>query len=206
VTVFADLDLSAVIGLESCRHLSPSMVDFRTMQKSGALPIQFLQGIGLPNHFIENLHSIFDHAIHYHSCFISYSAKDQEFADRIHADLQSTGVRCWFAPHDMPIGGKIIDEIDAAIRLRDKLLQILSAHSIKSSWVEDEVTKAFQEERKRGQTVLFPIRIDDAVIETNEAWAAKLRANRNIGDFRRWKNHIAYNTSLDRVIRDLSFK
>ena len=82
----------------------------------------------------------------------------------------------------MPIGRKIWDEIDAAIRLRDKVLLILSEHSIESDWVEDEVTKAFEEERKRGQTVLFPIRLDDAVMDTNEAWAAKLRA-RHIGDF-----------------------
>jgi TIR domain len=104
----------------------------------------------------------------------------------------------------MPIGGKILDEIDTAIRLRDKLLLILSEHSIRSEWVEDEVTKAFDEERKRGQTVLFPIRLDDAVMDTNEAWAAKLRANRNIGDFRQWKDHDTYSKTFERVLRGLS--
>ena len=29
----------------------------------------------------------FDQAIQYYSCFISYSSKDQDLADRIHADL-----------------------------------------------------------------------------------------------------------------------
>jgi hypothetical protein len=103
----------------------------------------------------------------------------------------------------MPIGGKILDEIDSAIRLRDKLLLILSETAIKSDWVEDEVSAAFEEERKRGQTVLFPIRLDEAVMHTNEPWAAKLRA-RNIGDFTRWKDHNAYKTGFDRVIRDLA--
>jgi hypothetical protein len=42
--------------------------------------------------------------------------------------------------------------------LRDKALLILSEHSIKSDWVEDEVTTGFEEERKREQIVLFPIR------------------------------------------------
>ena len=105
----------------------------------------------------------------------------------------------------MPIGGKILDEIDFAICLRDKVLLILSEDSIKSDWVEDEVTKAFEEERKRGQTVLFPIRLDDAVMDTNEAWAAKLRA-RHIGDFRRWKEHDEYQKSFERVLRDLTVK
>jgi len=43
-------------------------------------------------------------------------------------------------------------------------------HSIESDWVEDEVTKAFEEERKRGQIVLFPVRLDEAVMNTKEAW------------------------------------
>jgi hypothetical protein len=50
-----------------------------------------------------------------YSCFISYSSKDQLFADRLHADLQDKGVRCWFAPHDLPIGAKTRDAIDEAI-------------------------------------------------------------------------------------------
>jgi isopentenyl diphosphate isomerase/L-lactate dehydrogenase-like FMN-dependent dehydrogenase len=76
------------------------------------------RGVGLPDNLIEYLPSLFNQAIQHYSCFISYSAKDQEFANRLHAELQNKGVRCWFAPHDMPIGGKIRDEIDTAIRLR----------------------------------------------------------------------------------------
>ena len=51
--------------------------------------------------------------------------------------------------------------------------------------------------------MLFPIRLDDTVMDTDEAWAAKLRA-RNIGDFRNWKDHDKYIKSLERVLRDLS--
>jgi TIR domain len=138
-----------------------------------------------------------------YSCFISYSSKDQDFAERLHADLQNKGVRCWFAPHDLPIGAKTWDAIDEAIKLRDKLLLILSQNSIASDWVEDEVNKAFAEERDRKQLVLFPVRIDDAVMETSEPWARKLRAQRNIGDFQKWKDHDAYQKGLERLLRDL---
>lgn len=204
-TVFADVDLSHVIGLEACIHWGPSIIDHRTLQKSLPLPLSFLRGVGLPDTLIEYLPSLLNRAIQHYSCFISYSTKDQDFADRLHADLQNKAVRCWFAPHDMPIGGRLLDEIDAAIKQRDKLLLILSEHSIKSDWVEDEVTKAFEEERKRGQTVLFPIRIDDAVMDTNEAWAAKLRA-RHIGDFSRWKDLDAYRKGFGLVLRDLTVR
>jgi hypothetical protein len=152
---------------------------------------------------IEYLPSLFDQAIQLYSCFISYSAKDQEFAKRLHADLQDRGVRCWFAPHDIAIGDKFIDAIDAAIRLWDKVLLILSKHSIQSYWVETEVSKAFAEERKRKQTVLFPISLDDTIMRTKKAWAATLREQRHIGDFRRWKDHNAYKESFKRVLNDL---
>lgn len=203
-TVFADSDLSRVTGLETCVHRGPSVVDFRTLADSGPLPLVFLRGVGLPDNLIDYLPSLVGQAIQYYSCFISYSSRDDDFARRIHADLQGKGVRCWFAPHDLPIGGKIMDEIDAAVRLRDKLLLVLSEHAIESDWVEDEVKTAFEEERRRGQTVLFPIRLDDAVLGTKEAWAGKLRMDRNIGDFRQWKDHDRYQESLKRVLRDLS--
>lgn len=160
-TIFADVDLSRVAGLDTCRHVGPSVLDYRTFQKSYPLPLSFLRGVGLPEAWIEYLPSLLDQAIRHYSCFISYSTEDQIFADRIHEGLQNNGVRCWFAPHDMLIGDKIWDEIDAAIRLRDKVLLILSERSIESDWVEDEVNKAFEEERKRGQTVLFPRRCRD---------------------------------------------
>jgi hypothetical protein len=181
--------------LEACKHPGPSIIDHQTLQKSGILPLAFLRGVRLPDNFIGYLPSLLNRPIQHYSCFISYSTKDQEFADRLHADLQNKGVRCWFAPHDLPIGGE-----------KDKVVLILSKHSIKSNWVEKEVKKALEEEdvRKPKQTVLFPIRLDDMVMKTKEAWAGLVRRDRNIGDFRRWKDHDAYKESFERVARDLT--
>jgi hypothetical protein len=75
--------------------------------------------------------------------------------------------------------------------------------AISLPWAEDEVTKASAEERIRKQLVLFLIRLDDAVMKTPEPWARKLRDNRNIGDFRKWKDHYACEMALERVLRDL---
>jgi TIR domain/Pentapeptide repeats (8 copies) len=201
-TVFGATTLSEVKGLNHCRHVGPSIVDFQVLKNSGPLPIAFLRGVGLPDNLIEYLPSLLNEAIQFYSCFISHSSKDQTFAERLNADLQNKGVRCWFAPHDMRIGDKILNAINQAIRLREKVLLILSEGAIASDWVEDEVTTAFEEERSRKQLVLFPVRIDDAVMQTSEAWAGKLRA-RNIGDFTRWKEHDSYQKSFERLMRDL---
>jgi uncharacterized protein YjbI with pentapeptide repeats len=202
-TVFSDVDLGSAIAIDKCRHNGPSVIDHRTLQRSGRLPLQFLRGIGLPDIWMDYAAS-FANAIQYYSCFISYSTKDQLFADRIYADLQSAGVRCWFAPQDMKSGDKIWDSIDDAIRLRDKVLLIISENAIASDWVEDEVSKAFAEERARQHTVLVPIRVDDAVLHTTEPWAAKLRDQRHIGDFNKWHDPDVYRERLERLVRDLT--
>jgi hypothetical protein len=191
-TVLGNTTLSEVNGLDQCHHLGPSIIDFKTLENSGPLPVAFLRGVGLPDNVIDYLPSLLNTAIQHYSCFISYSSKDQTFAHRLHVDLQNKGVRCWFAPHDMPIGAKIIDAIDEAIRVRDKVLLILSEGAVASDWVEGEVTRALDEERTRKQLVLFPVRIDDAVMHTSEGWARLLRGQRNIGDFTRWKEHDSY--------------
>jgi hypothetical protein len=202
-TVFGDTNLKEVQGLDACVHRGPSTIDHRTLAASGPLPLSFLRGCGLPDELIEYLPSLLNRAIQFYSCFISYSTKDRLFVERLHADLQDKNVRYWFAPHDLPIGAKTWDAIDEAIRVRDKGLLVLSQAAIDSDWVEDEVSKAYAEERARKTLVLFPIRIDDSVMTTNEPWARKLRDQRNIGDFLRWTEPSEYNKSLERVLRDL---
>jgi len=93
----------------------------------------------------------------FHSCFISYSTRDQEFATRLYADLQNKGVRCWFAPHDVRGGKKLHQQIEKAIHLNDRLLLILSEHSMSSRWVKTEIAHARQKELADRRQVLFPV-------------------------------------------------
>lgn len=57
-------------------------------------------------------------------------------------------------------------------------------------------------ERERHSLVLFPIRIDEAIITCQEGWATTLRA-RHIGDFTRWEQHQDYQQAFTRLLRDL---
>ena len=203
-TVFNNLDLSHVKSLDESIHKGPSSLDFRTLSRSGPLPLKFLRGVGLADNIIEYIPSLFNgNAIQFYSCFISYSSANEDFARRLHADLQDAGVRCWFAPEDMKIGEKIRPAIDTAIRLRDKLLVILSDTSVYSQWVETEVETALAEERNRNNIVLFPIRIDQSVLDTTAVWARQIRETRHIGDFTGWKNHDTYQKAIERLLKDL---
>ena len=62
------------------------------------------------------------------------------------------------------------------------------------------LANAFEEERKRNRIMLFPIRLDNAVKDTIEAWVSKLRA-RHIGDFMCWTDPDQYKKGLERVLR-----
>jgi len=203
-TVFGDTDLSEVRGLDSVKHYSSSTIGLDSIYRSrGSISEKFLRGCGVSENFITFMRSLTGGAFEFYSCFISYSSKDQAFAERLHADLQSNSVRCWFAPEDMKIGDKMRPRIDDAIRFHDKLLLILSKSSINSAWVEKEVETAFEKEHQQNKLVLFPIRLDDTVMETDQAWAADIRRTRHIGEFSRWKDHDQYKVAFSRLIRDL---
>jgi len=203
-TLFVNTNLSDTKNLESCEHYGPSFIDHKTIANSGELPLVFLRGCGLPDSLINYLPSLLnEQPIQFYSCFISYSSKDEGFAKRIYADLQERGVRCWFAPEDLKIGDKFRQRIDDTIRIYDKLLLILSERSISSPWVEDEVEAALERERKEYRLVLFPINIDDAVLNSERAWAASLRRTRHIGDFQDWKTKDAYQRAFEHLVRDL---
>lgn len=204
-TSLTDLDLSTARGLDTIEHGAPSSISIDTIYRSGAkIPEIFLRRAGVPDNFIGYIHSLGGKVFEYYSCFISYSSKDQSFADRLYADLLAKGVRCWLATEDLKIGDKFRQEIDDSIRLHDKLLVILSQSSVKSSWVESEVETAFEREsQQEGRLVLFPIRLDDAVMETNRSWAADIRRKRHIGDFRRWHDENSYKKAFERLLRDL---
>jgi hypothetical protein len=203
-TRLADVDLSRVKGLDTVVHEGPSTIGLDTIYRSkGNIPEAFLQGTGVPKTFFAYIPSLINLSTQYYTCFISYSSRDEAFAMRLHADLQSNGVRCWFAPEDLKIGAKIRPSIDESIHLYDKLLLALSQHSVSSQWVEQEVETALAKERKEGRIVLFPIRLDKAVMEIEGGWPALIRNTRNIGDFTRWKRLDAYQKALDRLLRDL---
>jgi hypothetical protein len=104
-TTFGGNDLGLVRGLETVNHSGPSIIGIETIYRSGGkIPKSFLCGCGVPEEFISYARSLVIKPIDFYSCFISYSSKDQEFVERLHVDLQAKGVRCWFAPHDLPIG------------------------------------------------------------------------------------------------------
>ena len=211
-SIFTDADLSGIRGLDTIHHSGPSTIGFDTIYRSGGkIPETFLRGCGVPDEFIDFIRQMGVRPVEFYSCFISYSTKDQEFAERLHADLQAKGVRCWFAPEEMKAGRKLHEQIDEAIRLHDKLLLILSEHSMTSNWVKTEIANAREREKQEGKQLLFPITL--VPFEAIRQWklfdadigidSARQIREYFIPDFSNWKDHDSYQAAFQRLVKDL---
>jgi hypothetical protein len=211
-TTFAGNDLSSVRGLDLLVHQGPSSIGIDAIYRSrGRIPEAFLRGAGVPEEFVIYARSVATRPFQFYSCFISYSTEDQEFADSLHADLQDAGVRCWFAPHDIHAGRKLHQQIDEAVRSYDRLLLILSEHSMHSEWVKTEIAHARQKELNERRQVIFPISlVPFASIRGWECFDADIgkdsaREVREyfIPNFSDWKDHDSYQRALQGLLRDL---
>jgi hypothetical protein len=112
-TTLGDVNLSVVQGLDTVKHIGPSIIGIDTLYRShGNIPEVFLRGAGVPEDFITYIKSLVGRPFEFYSCFISYNHTDKSFARRLHDQLQGRGIRCWLDEHQMRPGDDIYEEID----------------------------------------------------------------------------------------------
>jgi hypothetical protein len=203
-TKLLNMDLSEAVGLDRISQRGGvCSIGVETLyQSKGRIPDNFLKHCGLSSTLITYLHSLVGRAIEFFSCFISYTEADDDFSQRLYNDLQGEGVRCWRWRDDAKWGSTLIGEVDLAIRLYDKLIVILSEHSLQSEPVIREIERALQKEAREKKEVLFPITLDDAIFSWQHPLAADVM-RKVIGDFRQWKDPAAYKNSLKRLLDTL---
>jgi TIR domain/Pentapeptide repeats (8 copies) len=203
-TNFGNVDLSKVKGLETVNHIRPSSVGIETVYRSaGKIPEVFVRGAGLPENFIVFMHSLVGKAFEFYSCFISHSARDGEFVDRLYADMQANGVRCWSFPEDAKWGESVWGEIDRSIHTYDKLVVVCSANSLQSGPVNREIERALQREDRESRHILFPIRIDGYLFEKWEHPRKADVISKVVGNFVGWEDLAIYRKALDRLLKNL---
>jgi len=206
-TTFAGVDLSEVKGLETVRHYGPSTIGIDTLYKSGGKINEFfLRGCGVPEEFINYIPSHIGarQAIQFYSCFISHSAGDKRFCERLYADLQAKNVRVWYFPEHAKWGEPVWGEIDKSIKLYDKLVVVCSKNSLQSGPVLREIQRALNREDHDGRNVLFPVRIDDYIFKT---WEHERKAdvlNKVVGNFTGWsRSATKYEAAFEKLLRAL---
>lgn len=196
-TVFANSDLSQVIGLDRLVHRGPSHISTDTFILSeGKLPDVFLRGCGLSDADIEyvrlsnpalsleeinkTLARIRDlrqaQAVQVSPLFISYNLSNSQFVDKLGEKLSNKGIRYWCDLREIQPGG-MEHPVDGALGSNLKVILILSEHALQSDWVERE------------HAMLFPIALD---VSWNDGHWPKQGLERimefNILDFSAWQD------------------
>jgi uncharacterized protein YjbI with pentapeptide repeats len=223
-SLLVDVDLSRVKGLDTVQHFGGSNIGMDTIERShGNIPESFLQGCGLsaleieyvklaaPALEAEQVNLIVERIRQIRlqgdgqpgSCFIAFDPQNEEFARHLHADLQRHGIRCWFVPAQRKFGDPLRPILDRQRRLREKLIVILSEASLENEWFGNEVEAALQEETDGNRLVALPVRLDDAVMQSQDEWAAHLRRVRPIGDFSQWKDTAHYQRAFQQLLKVL---
>lgn len=88
--------------------------------------------------------------------FVSYSTQDKLFVDALVNRLESQGIRCWYAPRDIPAGMTWPAAITAAIKTSGLMLLVFSEAANASQEVSKELTLASSH-----KCLVVPVRIEN---------------------------------------------
>jgi len=86
--------------------------------------------------------------------FISYSRKDSEFAQKIYSALEQENVAVWIDCQAIGVGQSFTAAITEALNEADYYLLLISENSNKSTWVQREISAAFEQAQKRNLPVI----------------------------------------------------
>jgi uncharacterized protein YjbI with pentapeptide repeats len=158
-----NLDLSAAKNIDSVSHIGPSSVAIDTIFNSkGMIPEVFLKGAGVPDEFINFFASTRpESAPLFHSCFIYYSSKDDEYFRLLQKELLQRHIRSSYLCDSEKWDEEFWGEIDRVIANYEKLIVICSENSLKNekaSWI---IERALQRGESEGTNILLPVQIDD---------------------------------------------
>ncbi len=85
--------------------------------------------------------------------FLSHSAKDWRFAEKLAQVLQEHSIPFWYSGRNIVGARQWHDEIGKALGRCDWFVVVLSPHSVNSLWVERELTYALRDTRYRKRIV-----------------------------------------------------
>lgn len=204
-TLLTDVDLSEVKGLDAVHHMTPSEISLSTLTASQfKLSPAFLRKAGVSRGLIDDLAKGQRFARQYETCFLSYSSKDTPFAESLYGSLEDAGVRVFWDQFDVLPGEPLRDQIIEAIHQHDRLVVVLSANSMASDWVRQEIELAWYHKRDS----LVPIRLCE--IDEVRVWTAKheklpdLAGIFPILDFSAWRNKTKYAHAVSLLLRSLA--
>jgi hypothetical protein len=111
--------------------------------------------------------------------FISHSSKDRRVAERLCAELENRGIKCWISSRDIVPGQNFQESIVAAIRAVQVMVLIFTSNANSSDEIKKEVAIA-----SLNRVTVIPVRMMDTI--PNDAFAYELATRQWIDVFDDW--------------------
>lgn len=96
--------------------------------------------------------------------FVSYSSKDRVQARRLVSALLLNGLSVWFDEFDLDVGADVYATIEQGIVQVDFVAVVLTASSVDSAWVAEELSLARQRELEDRDIVVLPLLFEDVAL------------------------------------------
>jgi hypothetical protein len=95
--------------------------------------------------------------------FISYSSEDRDSVRTLAEGLRSNGVNAWYAEWEIGPGDSFVQKINEGLEGCDKFLIVVSESSVRSRWVQEELSSAVVR-RIENEADIIPVRLDDTPV------------------------------------------
>jgi hypothetical protein len=82
-----------------------------------------------------------------HDVFICHASRDKRVADAICSEFEASGLKCWVAPRDIPVGDDWMEAIRHAIESAPLFALIFSENANSARHIEREIANAFYTQR-----------------------------------------------------------
>jgi|ERR1044071_1025734 hypothetical protein len=131
--------------------------------------------------------------------FISHSHQDKEFARQLEASLFARNINTFLDERMIQVGDSIPQKVYDGIASSTHLIYVVSRASIKSLWVQEELSIAKMKEKKSRGFKILPVIIDKLKLPT-----AVLHLK--YADFTQWRDFDAYRKAFLDILRAMQIE
>ncbi len=114
----------------------------------------------LVSKLIDNLES----SISPPTLFISHASEDKPFVDKLFEELDKYNYNIWYDKHEILVGDCIVEKINEGLKKSDYLVIVLSAISIKKTWVKRELNSFLADALSKDDLNILPVLLEECEI------------------------------------------
>jgi uncharacterized protein YjbI with pentapeptide repeats len=204
VTLFANCDLSTVIGLEFVDHAGPTTIALDTLARSGGrIPRTFLEGAGVAEPLIGMQDAMNGGPRTYPTVLLIGSKEDEGLASRLRAGLAQAKIPSWTIAADdedaIQSGAVSLDQVV----YYDRLVLLCTRSSLENPLTSRYFAELVRSHGRSSTDSMITLGADGLFYQREDRLCNRLRRGL-VMDFRGWEEDTAYGPAFESLVQTLS--